>query len=583
MLYRKGFFMKKKLHHIKAGHMFIIGSIIILLSLIPSLILGQDSIVYYHDQLDGELIAYIYQAKYLFSGQNIIPEFMNGAAKSALVVPAPLAILFFRAFSPLSSYMLLLAIGQLCAFSGMFLLIRKITENHYIAFITAILYAFLPFLPLYGLTQYGVPLLIYCFLQLSRRKNRKPAFLYICLYTAMSSLVLLGFVWLLLGLLLFIYFFFTKQLKKQLHLLLSFAFMAVIYITTNLSLILQMLGVSNSYVSHKSEYVLSSTPFLSQTVSYITDNSTHATDYHRPMLLLLLSTIVLSLICYKKLASQTLKYLKYILQLFTLICSLCMIAALWSTPFVIGIRQHFGALKSFQFSRILWLTPTLWYIILALCLGAFLQEKRALRIPQYIIAFMVLVMVGIGCLKGSFAKPNAQALLTKEYDTISWSDYLALGVMNQVEEYIHTEKGQQIDEYKIVSLGIDPAAALYHGFYSIDGYSNNYDLEHKHAFRKVIAPELNKNDYLKSHFDDWGNRCYLFSSQIPGYYNIQKNTFWYNELEINTKELKSMGCDYILSAAYITNSADLNLTLVREEPFSTPTSYYQIFLYQIEH
>ena len=61
------------------------------------------------------------------------------------------------------------------------------------------------------------------------------------------------------------------------------------------------------------------------------------------------------------------------------------------------------------------------------------------------------------------------------------------------------------------SLGISPAPALMHGFYTVDGYSNNYPLEYKHRFREVIAPEIEKNEEVRVYFDTWGNRCYLFN------------------------------------------------------------------------
>lgn len=580
-MYRKGFFMKNLLTHIKAGHLYVCGLIVIILSLIPSFILGENSIVYYHDQLDGELIAYIYQAKYLFSGQNIIPEFMNGARKSALTAPAPLAVFLFRIFSPFASYMILLIMGQFCAYTGMFQLIRATLQNHYVALITALLFTFLPFLPVYGLSQYGIPMLLYCFILLYRKKYSLLPLLYVALYTAMSSPVLIGFVWILIGFLLLTYFFCTKKVQQQKSLLLSFFMMLGIYIAANLSLISQLAGIGGSYVSHKAEYALTPLPLFTQWLSYLTSNTSHATDHHGYILIVVLSTLLLGLLFYKKLQAETCELLKHLISLFAFTCSLCFAAALWDTSFTIGIREHFGALKSFQFTRILWLTPALWYSMLALCFTIFLKEKLYLRLPQLAISFIVLALVGIACLKGSFVKPNLQELLQKEVKQLSWSDYLALGVMNQVEDYLYNETGQSIDDYTVVSLGIDPSAALYHGFYCIDGYSNNYDLAHKHAFRKVIAPELNKNDYLKNSFDGWGNRCYLFSSEIPGYYNIERNSFWYNQLALDTPALKDLGCNYILSAAYIVNAEDLHLTLLREEPFNTETSYYQIFLYEI--
>ncbi|MBO5281674.1 MAG: hypothetical protein J6B43_00890, partial [Lachnospiraceae bacterium] len=62
-----------------------------------------------------------------------------------------------------------------------------------------------------------------------------------------------------------------------------------------------------------------------------------------------------------------------------------------------------------------------------------------------------------------------------------------------------------------MSLGITPAAALYNGFYCLDGYSNLYPLEYKHEFREIIARELEKSEGVRVYFDAWGNRCYLFN------------------------------------------------------------------------
>ena len=45
--------------------------------------------------------------------------------------------------------------------------------------------------------------------------------------------------------------------------------------------------------------------------------------------------------------------------------------------------------------------------------------------------------------------------------------------------------------------------------------------------------------------------------------------------------LKSLGCDYILSAAYVVNAEEIGLELLLEEAVGTPESYYQIYIYKI--
>lgn len=72
---------------------FLLGALAVLAMGIPYLILGKDAIFVYHDQLDGEVIAYLLQARHLWDGSGILPEFMNGAARTALTMPAPACVL----------------------------------------------------------------------------------------------------------------------------------------------------------------------------------------------------------------------------------------------------------------------------------------------------------------------------------------------------------------------------------------------------------------------------------------------------------------------------------------------------------
>lgn len=505
---------------------FFSGLVIVALSAIPYLLLGTDSIVPYHDQLDGEVIAYLYQAKYLFNGSSIIPEFLNGAAKTALVPPAPLAVFLFCFLPAFPAYMVLQLSGQLLAYTGMYLLSGEAVKLPWVKAAAALLYAFLPFLPVYGWSQYGIPLLLWCAYQLYHKRYRLFGYIYIAVFAGMSSLVLCGYVFLGIWALCLALLLFQKKLKDKLPFLCGFGILFMIYMAENLTLILQVLGIGASFVSHKTEYHLTASPFGQGALNYFLYNGQHSAG--------------------------------------------------------IFVREHMQALGSFQLDRVLWMAPVLWYLLLALSLETIWEYRNRLAWLKYPMLAVFLGTMGFLCLKSSLVKPCLQKVLQPGYDTISWSDYLALGVMEQVESFILEEEGLKKTEYKVASLGIDPAAALYHGFYCVDGYSNNYDLEYKHRFRKVLAPELERNDYLREYYDGWGNRCYLFFAEIPGYFNIQKGSFWFQDLQIDTRALAELGCRYILSAAYIMNSEEENLVLLREEPFETADSYYRVYIYRMK-
>jgi len=119
---------------------------------------------------------------------------------------------------------------------------------------------------------------------------------------------------------------------------------------------------------------------------------------------------------------------------------------------------------------------------------------------------------------------------------------------------------------------------LFNGFHTIDAYVNNYPLDYKKTFRKIIARELEKNEVIRSLFDDFGSTCYLFSSEI-GARNVNKNEdIKVTGLELNHAALRELDCHYIISAVEIVNHESNHL--VYWERFEEPNSPWKIFVYK---
>jgi hypothetical protein len=105
-------------------------------------------------------------------------------------------------------------------------------------------------------------------------------------------------------------------------------------------------------------------------------------------------------------------------------------------------------------------------------------------------------------------------------------------------------------------------------------------LEYKRQFRKIIEKELAKSDVLRDYFDGWGNRCYVFVSELG------KSSFYgkasgktVNHLELNTPHLRTMGGEYVFSAVEILNYEENALSF--EGKFSDSLSYWDIYLYKV--
>ncbi len=558
---------------------FGIGAVLICMLLIPCLILGEQAVVTYHDQLDGEMIAYILQAKHLGSG-DVLPEFMNGASKTALTPPAPLSVFLFLGGNYEAALFVMQLMGSLVGYAGMFLLIREVTGKSFPAMVAGGLYGALPFLPVYGFSQYGLPMLVWCVLQLKERKRTGICLAYGLLYALNSSLALVGFAVLAALAVWFVAEAIREKEKRSWRRPLLWLVLLGGYVVTNLSLIGQILSVGENMVSHKTEYALAAEGFGTGVLNGLLYGGQHSQDYH--LSFLVAGAVVLAASFIGDAQTGAIKRLRRV-ALWAVGCNvlLAAAAALWNSGLGVGLREKLGALGAFQVDRFLWLSPCLWYLFLGCILALVMEMRKGVHLLCGAVLVAALGICSLQIVKNSDFKANVQKLRNPEYKAMSYGDYYAIGVYEQVKDFMAQYTGLDQSQYRVVSLGIDPAAALYHGFYCLDGYSNNYSLEYKHAFREVIAPALQESAYLQDYFDNWGNRCYLFGSECPGYYTIEKNGFYFSHLELDTEALQRLGGDYLFSAAYIANAEELGLVRLHEEPFETEDSYYRIWVYEI--
>lgn len=585
---------KGKINGVKL--IFVAGFLAVLCQMVPYLLLGEGTVIPYHDQLDGEFIAYMLQAKWLFKGE-IIPEFMGGAFKTALTAPAPGFVPLFCVLSPFAAYALMHLLEIVVAYIGMYLLAKEVKCNAFFAMIIAVVFAYLPFLPVYGLSQFGIPMLVWLYLRVRNQRNYTGALVYSVVYALFSSLVLVGFgvLFMLLAeaVRIWIWDWFVSKKKSEgkniVTLFVCLISMGTVYAVENYRLIFQMLGIGKvgDVVSHKAEYAPNTGSFILSLKQMLLEGGSHSADYHIYLVYGSVFVILICVIAGRKIIEK--KEWKLLGGIYGWIVAFVLIAAFWLSGISQILKDNIGFLSGLAVWRVMWIVPTLWYMSAAVLFG-FLGKiwnqkagkKRIITGVATAVYVAVFGVMGALCIwKGTYPA-NVCRFIGREYSSISFEEYYAVGVMEQVKDYIYKTTGERPEDYKVMSLGIDPGAAYYHGFYCLDGYSNNYSLDYKHKFREVIEPELEKSDYLRASFDDWGNRCYLWCAQIAGYYNHEKHTSYFWNYAIDTKAAKDLGAKYILSAVYLTDPEATGLKRVREEAFETQDSYYAIYLYEIE-
>ncbi len=116
----------------------IIGFLMVSVAGTVALILQEDIVTNYHDQLDGEVLAYILHAKYLLQNVENYPELMNGISGNGLFPPAPLVTVLYKVCKPHIAYILNAVFCMICGYTGMYLCIKQFTGSQAIAALTSV-------------------------------------------------------------------------------------------------------------------------------------------------------------------------------------------------------------------------------------------------------------------------------------------------------------------------------------------------------------------------------------------------------------------------------------------------------------
>lgn len=585
----------------KKTHIFLIGLCIVALGWIPYFLLKEGSVFTYYDQLDGEIFSYIFHGKYLFAGMGdgqlgisnaaYYQELMNGIPAEGLQMAAPFLVIFFFLFSPfwalVCSQMLVTAGAYISMFLCMDSLLKEEEQKPLTGWIVcgvAIIFSYIPHYPVYGLCVAGVPLVVHGMLQLYQAADKKVimiSLLEIIFFGLCSSLILAGYAVLAMMALWIVVLLWKKKPKRVLlQSLFGLISLLAAYLVTNANIVLQIFGRgSGKYTSHKEDLVVYGQSFTAGFRDIFTNGLTQAASIHKVIILPIFLVLGAGFLLRGRLTKQGQKI--HLLLIVGCVANICIAAfhGFWKWEPITAWRNEIGGvIKYFQADRFYWLSPAIWYICLGLALYLLCYGWEIKLQPVFIgIALMIAGISGLSVCNQSTFKMNVRQL--KNPDTsyhITWEKFYAQDLYEEVAAYI----GEPQDSYRVMSLGIYPAAALYNGFYCLDGYSNNYDIVYKKEFREIIAGELDKSEGLRIYYDNWGNRCYLFSSEIGQYYMLAKGSgFVVEDLSIDTGKAKEMGCRYIFSGAKIENADALSLK--EEQYFETETGHYGIYLYSL--
>lgn len=575
------------LYWIDSRQLWWAGGLLLAAVMVPHIRLGEGSVFAVHDQLDESLMNYVLTARH--PGAQVIPEMLGGINASGLQPAAVLFLPLYRLLPAFYAFMSSYAIMLLCGFLGMYLAVKKLTGSSILAVVSGGCFCMLPSYPIYGLTQMGLPLLLYAALCLDEGRRVRTALALTVFFGLTSHLVCTGYgalgfwalaiVW---GLL---------RRRRMRYSIMGFGTLLATYLVTNYRLFLELLLGRGSYVSHREELVNGAMPFWETVWDVFLNSAQHAPSYHRGLILPILLGLLLFGCLYPRLCREARRLYRCALTGMAVLVGIAVFYGICkSEPVVAWKNSMSGFLRYFQAERLYWFYPAGWYLELALLFGVWRQQLCATGQASRPVAALGRIL--LPCLAlAAVMLPHADIVLHNSYyymnvnqynngsditGYISWESFYAEELMARLEDAI----GRSPDSYRVAHLGISPAPSLMHGFYTVDGYSNNYPLEYKHAFRRVIAAELDKDGEIEVYFDKWGSRCYLFNSQTGGYWMMKKGSgVCYEGLEFDMEALRNLGCEYLFSGGEILDAGRMGLTPMGY--FETEDSYWGIWLYAL--
>jgi hypothetical protein len=540
---------------------------IIALWVAPYFILGQQAHMRILDNLDSNIAWYkvlIGSGQIFGSIHENIPQIINGnLSRNAFYSEYYGIVELFRVFPAEIAYGINQNISRLGAFLGMYLLLKKYVikdkKQGIIRVGTALTFALTPFWANGMLSTLGMPLALWAFLNIRNREQTWVSILTITLLPFYSTFML-GFFFFLSAIGVFWLVDVIKMKKPQLRLFLSIAYMTLIYLAIEYREIASLIFTHEK--TNRSEFYESKNNLV-ETIRLVFKN--YIIGHYQDQTLyefVILPTAFIALVVV--IVTKSWKQEKLFIGLHLTNFLLSVWYAFWWYRGWVPLKQKISLLNTFNFSRYHYLRPMIIYILFAVSLHILWRLNKPWRLIAVLFVILQLVVL----------IPSNEQIYYR--NSPSFGQFYAVNEFNDIKRFI----GKPVQDYRVVSIGLHPAIAQYNGLFTLDTYNNFYPLSYKHQFRKIIAPELGKNETLRSYFDEWGGRCYIFVNELGDNYMYSKNSSKViKHLNLNIEALKQMGGNYVISAVPIINAKENHLNL--QKVFTSKDSYWRIYLYMV--
>ncbi len=547
--------------------------ILFLLYFLPYFVKGEDAYIPQFDNLDQ--ISYLghfdgHFQGHFFPEKNMEEYYLPGMEPvfrlAILSLPKLFWLLgFFR------GYVFNEIMYRLLAFIGFYLLLRCYLMPklpRLLPAMIAVTYIYLPFWSQGGLSISGIPLLAWILLNLYHGDKKLLSYILLLVYLMYSSLFLTGiFVMAILGSIIFIRLILRLNCKRLIP---PFLLMALVYILVNYPYFL--INFVYKIPTNRAEIQILSVNLIDALqnlfLAFFIKSHVHAPSYHQ---YLLLPATILSFIVIFRSRSFALRSLT--IQLAGLIVFSALLFALYQFGPVNNWYTKLGF--GFDYSRLYFLNPPIWYIIPALGIAYGYQQVTRKKAFLIIMLLLIFLQLGINYRHSSLVtwseKPTYRQVMAEEQ-------------FDEIEKYLNDhEPGFSKSNTRIGCIGFQPAVANFNGFKTLGAYCPIYPLHIKQVFMDILKDEMEKNYRLKLYMQKWGSQLYLFDDQI--FINMLDQKYLKRNCkpvtcDLNTVKLKELGVDYLFYTIEVTNAAQKGLKEIYRD--TDPFHYYRFYVYAID-
>ena len=236
-------------------------------------------------------------------------------------------------------------------------------------------------------------------------------------------------------------------------------------------------------------------------------------------------------------------------------------------------------LTGWQFNRTVFFSPFIWYAAFFLVLKRLYDSSmRFMKLLGNLLAVLSVLMI---VLSGTRYNDLYHTCYSQAYSLLKGkvTDQLSYGEFYSAELFEEAKKDIGYDGQWSAAYGFYPATLEYNGISTLDGYLGFYSQEYKEAFRKVIAPALDRVEESRDYYDTWGARAYLYSGTDLSIVNASRTySVTDQDIYIDVDAFRELGGEYIFSRIELTNAEEVGLVLAGT--YTHESSPYTLYVYR---